>query len=154
MIKSRYIDIIIPESNRKVYIQDLLHRIQNTWFYYQNSPNSNVTEFEVKLADSIYYTSKFQPIIERVYYFLTIGNKNVNDNDGMSVNYKEPTMTYFNNYLSPNAIVSFYMPLKALRVYLEGSLDSIDINTVQTNLTAQWATVNPQCKHKFQLLLL
>ena len=137
MIKSRYIDIIIPESNRKVYIHDLLHRIKRSWFYNQNSPNSNETQFEVKLADSIFYTSKFKPIIKRIYYFLTIGNKNVNDNDGMSVQYNEPTLSYFSNYLKPNSIVSFYMSLKAVRVYLEG-------NPVEASAT-RVSTLFPSC---------
>lgn len=143
MVKSRHLDIVLPNSNSAVYINDIIHRIQFIWHLNQNQPGMNLTAIDVKLADTQFYTSKFRPLIQRIHYFLTINKKNVNDNDASSVLYREPTLSYFNQFIMPNANVSFLMPLKALRIYLDGN--NVGIDTVQQNLTAQWIEANPQC---------
>ncbi len=146
MVKSRYLDVILPNSNSAVYLNDIINQIQYIWYEYQylSQPQMNLTAIEVKLADTQFYTSKFSNFIQRIYYFLTINKKNVNDNDASSVMYREPTLSYFNDLITPNAAVSFYMPFKAFRIYLDG--DNVSIDTVRKNLTAQWMDANPQGK--------
>ena len=145
MIKSRYLDITLPNSNALVYTNDMLHRIQYIWYLNQNQPSLNRTQFEVKLAYTEFYTSRFKPVIQRIYYFLTFNQKNVNDKDAASVTINEPNLSFFNQYIMPNALVSYLMPFKAFRLYLDDS--SIDMTAVQNYLNTQWTDANPQCKN-------
>ncbi len=139
MIRARYLDLIVPNSNQLIYTGDLLKRLQYTWYSRQSSYQLN--QFDVKLATSSqFYTSKFRPVIQRIWYFLTVNNKNVDEYDS----FVEPTLSDFRVSLSLIANVSFYMARKAFRVYLIGS--SLDIAAIQRNLTSQWIDANPQCK--------
>lgn len=141
MIRSRSLDLFGPNSNKPVYTNQLLKRIQISW-HQQNSAFIDITRFEVKLADLQIYTSKFQPVIQRVYYFLTINNKDVNDDK-----FTEPTLVNFNQNIMPIANVSFNMARKAFRVYLNGDADSTNIHAIRDILSNQWIDANPQCKY-------
>ena len=105
MIRARYLDLILPNSNLAIYTNDLMQRIKNTWYSSNNISPLNLTMFDVQLADTQLYTSKFQSLIQRVYYFLTIGNKNVND-DITLLTYNEPTLSSFDQNLGSSADVT------------------------------------------------
>ncbi len=138
MIKARYLDLIVPNSNQLINTDDLPKHIQSVWHSRQSSYKLN--QFDVKLGSfSQFYTSKFRPVIQRISYFLTVNNKNADEDNSLI----EPTLSDFKAFLSMIADVSFYIPRKAFRIYLVGS--SLDIDTIQRNLTSQWIGANNQC---------
>lgn len=59
MIKSRYLDLIMSCGNVVIKPGDLINAIQHVWFF-KNNYATNITQIDVKLGESIFYTSTFQ----------------------------------------------------------------------------------------------
>ena len=58
MIKSRYLNLILPNSHMIIDKAELVQAIQCVW-YFKNENKTNITQFEVILSDSGFYTSIF-----------------------------------------------------------------------------------------------
>lgn len=91
----------------------------------------------------------FFSVIERIYYFITIRNLNVNDyNAGIS--FIEPNITDFNDYLNHIAFVSYYFPFRANRIYLKREENLIDVNSLTNALRSAWTNAQiGKAKQKF-----
>ena len=79
-------------------------------------------------------------VIQRVYYFVTIKNLNVNDFNAVTM-YIEPNITDFNTYISSLAQACYCFPYKANRIYLKAQSNSIDTSSLIRVLSVAWNSV-------------
>ena len=59
MIKSQFVDLIVPNSKTVVELNQVANMIQQTWFNKNNAPGLNITQFKVTIANVQPYTSIF-----------------------------------------------------------------------------------------------
>jgi hypothetical protein len=111
--------------------------IRLAWFNTNNNNTStSLTRFEVEIIDYDYLTSQLKDVILRLHYFLTINTLNVNDFN-TNIEYEEPFVADFNEYLNPLAQVTYYVGERAFRLYLKDNN-----NNFRTILESLWNNKN------------
>jgi len=128
MIKSRYLNIVPVDSRIVLDKNQLAQAIRYSW-YIRNSQAINITQYDVILSEYGFYTSIFKEytilshldfkffflfsilvyhfyekrIIERIFYFVTVNGKNIEDD---SKNILQPNIDDFNSVMNTFLSVS------------------------------------------------